>query len=413
MKWTNVVETQTEQEWFEDYVRVALATPAPRLPPDTQHIGAVTATWDEIRPGEVLIRTTGGTGDDKILAQALVLNQLEGHGFKQATFTLEWDKGDPLRKTADWDDVQSKAKRLIQSGQVHVLRNAADQVQAQVVGDHGTYDVWFSRQDPNSPDVLTQWECGCPWDQYAWGRTRQWKKYEGRVCSHVLAAYWLSRQLPVDEDVDPANQMAMPGMPAPNMPPTQPSFFNRPPRQQMAPPGMQQQMMIPGVMPGMATGTPPAPGATMPPQDIIPPFPMLQEQQVPEVLVPNPASVPGLRQPSPTNPTQYPGGTFSKVAAQWINGTMVSTRRDDWGEWIGRSEEHGAGSPARIPAGSPGEVMGQDPTGMVEVLFMNEATGVNEHGRMEPWGVKGWFFPSELVQRPDIKPPGPAIQRRR
>lgn len=408
MKWTNIVESQSEEEWFEDYVRLALATRAPRLPDPVQHIGPVTATWEEINPGEAFVITKGGTGDDKILAQTLMMCQLEPHGYKQASFTFEWEKNDPLRKEADWDDVQAKAKRLVQSGNVHMQRNGPDQAQAHVIGDHDEYDTWIAFQDPNSPDVLSQWECSCPWDQYAWGRTRQWKKYEGRVCAHALATYFLARSLPKDEDAHPANQMQMPGMPGPSMPPTKPSPFNRTPNQMQAP---MQQPMLPGMMPGMAVGTPPQPG-TLPPQDIIPPFPMAP-QEVPEVLVPNPASVPGLRQPSPTNPTQYPGGTFSKVAANFVNGQMVSTRKDDWGEWVGRSDEHGAGSLAKIPAGSPGEVMGTDPAGLVEVLFMNPATGVNEHGNMQPWGARGWFFPTELADRPDIKAPGPAIKRRR
>jgi hypothetical protein len=141
-----------------------------------------------------------------------------------------------------------------------------------------------------------------------------------------------------------------------------------------------------------------------------------------------------MRQPSPLNPVQYPGGTFSSVNDGWdltpdpdkiwhmaapqpqgfVNGNIVSTKQDDHGIWVGKSEEHGAGSPAKIPAGSVGEVLGQDPvTGMVNVLFMNEALGVNEFGPLMPYGATAWFFPSQLAERPDIKRPGPAIKRRR
>lgn len=412
--------TQNEDEWFADYVREALSTSAPRMPEQDQIIGPVRATWEEIRPGEAFIRCRGGSGDDKILAQTLIVEQLRPYGIKQATFTFEWDKNDPLRKVADWDDVQAKAVRLIQSGNVQLTRNGAEQVQGTVRGDHDKYDVWFSQQDPNNPDTITQWECGCPWDQYAWGRTRQWKKFEGRVCSHILAAYWASLGLPKDEDAHPANPKGIN--------PNQQSLFSMP---AMGPAGgsggqgmgggampmpQGQQMMMPLYAPQPQPGHP---GAQ--PADVIPPFPMAP---VDPAMMPNPASVPGLKQPSPTNPVQYPGGTFSHVEASWqnvaaqpdgfVNGNMVTTRYEDWGEWVGRSEDHGAGSQARIPAGSPGEVLGVEPsTGMINVLFMNQATGVNEHGRMEPWGITGWFLPSELVVRSDIKQPGPAIQRRR
>lgn len=420
--WNNVVATQDEEEWFHEYVREALSCEAPRLPPETQKIGHVTATWFECRPGEAFICTRGGTGDDRVLAQNLLREQLRPHGLKQAGFTFEWHKDDPLRKVAEWDDVQAKALRLIQSGQVQVKRNGMDQVQGQVQGDHDTYDVWFALQDPAHPDVITQWECGCPWDQYAWQRTRQWKKYEGRVCSHVLALYWASKSLPKDEDAHPVNKAINPN---------QQSLFSMPggspvgaPGGQLAPGGGMPQgqemsmmpfpMQQPATMPGMTA----QPGMSPQPADVIPPFPMAP---VDPAMMPNPASVPGLKQPSPTNPVQFPGGTFSHVEASWsgitaaefVNGNMVSTRYEDWGEWVGRSSDHGAGERARIPANSPGEVLGQDPTtGMVNVLFMNQATGVNQHGKMEPWGITGWFMPSELVES-KIRAPGPAIQRRR
>ena len=423
MPWDNVIATQDEDEWFDDYVREALSCVAPRMPDQEQRIGPVFATWFECRPGEAFICTRGGTGDDKILAQTLIREQLRPYGIKQAGFTFDWHKNDPLRKEADWDDVQAKAVRLIQAGSVHLTRNGMDQVQGTVVGDHDTYDVWFALQDPAHPDVITQWECGCPWDQYAWGRTRQWKKYEGRVCSHALALYWASKAVPKDEAAHPANKAVNPN---------QQSLFSMPPGgvpggSAPMPGGMAGQpgMMPMMQMPPMAPAAPAqAPAQAPQPADVIPPNPMEMQQMQMDFLQQNinPASVPGLRQPSPTNPTQYPGGTFSKVEAAWnderlsadfTNGKMVATKYEDWGEWQGRSEEHGAGERARIPAGSPGEVMGQDPaTGMVQVLFMNEATGVNQHGKMMPWGIVGWFMPSELYDS-KIKPPGPAIQRRR
>jgi hypothetical protein len=61
---------------------------------------------------------------------------------------------------------------------------------------------------------MTQWQCECPWDQYAWQRTRQWKKYEGRPCAHVLATWWASKMAPLDEDAHPGNQQSLFGMPS-------------------------------------------------------------------------------------------------------------------------------------------------------------------------------------------------------
>lgn len=430
MGWTTS-EAKTESEWFDDYVKLALATPAPGLPLTSQRIGSSDATWFEIEPGVAFIATTGGSPDDRVLAEFLLREQLRVSGIEQAQWYIEPDFNE---RTADWSDIEAKAKRLRDAGSVQLLRNGYTNVVGQVQGDHGNYQTEIMRQDPNSR-VITQWSCECPWDQYAFQRTRQWKKYEGRPCAHVLATFWKSQATPLDEDVHPSNpqnpQGQLPGMPAPGQP-QPPSLFNTPGQMQpggapsfgqpMQPQG--EQMQLPGMQPGMATGTPPQPSGVIPMgPGIIPEPPMTGPMA-------NPASVPGLRQPSPTNPVQYPGGTFSKaltddwdfdrlggvaIAAQptgFINGNMVSTRHDDWGTWVGRSELHGAGTPAKIPRGSVGEVLGTDPTGMVEVLFMNPAISVNEHGRMEPWGATAFFFPSEIVERPDIKRPGPAIKRR-
>jgi hypothetical protein len=82
---------------------------------------------------------------------------------------------------SSWDDVAAKAKRLIQSGQVTVLRNSPTHVMGHVVGDHGEYNNEIARTDPNS-NVIEEWNCECPWNQYAFDRTRKWKYLEGRVC---------------------------------------------------------------------------------------------------------------------------------------------------------------------------------------------------------------------------------------
>jgi hypothetical protein len=423
MRWSTVIAAQTDAEWFEEYVRTALNSPAPALPPNAQRIGASTATWFETEPGIAFIHTTGGSIDDRTLAEIVVREQLRGHGIKQAHYDFDHE---PQQKTAAWTDIEAKAKRLIQSGQVQLNRNGYNSIVGTVQGDHGTYQTEISRDDPNSR-VITQWTCECPWDQYAFQRTRKWKKYEGRPCAHVLATYWKSLSTPLDEDAHPANggQQSLFDMPQ-----VAPAPGGGGPGGPVAPP-QGQQMQIPGVFPGQATGTPQGPPGQPPPAgpDILPQFPMDPSLQ-PQV---NPASVPGLRQPSPTNPVQYPGGTFSSVQDDWhfesdtmvampitaaqpagfINGNMVSTKHDDWGTWVGRSEDHGAGATVKIPASSPGEVLGSDPTtGMVQVLFMNQGLGVQEHGDLMPWGATAWFLPSELVERPDIPRPGPAVKRR-
>lgn len=104
--------------------------------------------------------------------------------------------------------------------------------------------------------------------------------------------------------------------------------------------------------------------------------------------------------------------SFPQQPDGFANGNMVSTKAEDWGTYVGRSEEHGAGQPAKILKGAVGEVLGQDPTtGMVNVLFETKMT--DQMGNLEPNGIVGWFFPSELQLRPDVRRPGPAIRRKR
>lgn len=432
------MEKAKDDQWFREYVAKALSMPIPQLPDKFQRIGNTQVTWFETEPGIAFIHPKGGSPHDQVLAMLVVRAQLQSHGIRQAQFTLDPDES--FRKTAQWDDVMAKAKRLIQSNQVIMKENSRDLVTSHVIGDHGEYDVVIHRQDPNSGSI-TMWECGCPWDQFAWQRTRQWKKYEGRVCSHVLATYWKSLATPLSDDdliirrVPPGG--GQPGAPAAPSPFGAPSPGGMPApaapaggvpavlpeNQQLA---LAEQPFIPQGYPQQPT-RPVAPPTGYTPQvyqpGTIPPFPLDAIQQAQQAI--NPASVPGLRQPSPTNPVQYPGGTYSSIS-EWNfgttthlaaeenfqNGSIVATKNEDWGEWVGKSREHGAGSPAKIPANSIGEVMGQDPTtGMVQVLFMGELT--KEHGPLMPYGAVAWFFPSELVIRSDVRRPGPAIRRRR
>ena len=279
MRWAPILsKAQDEDEWFRDYVATVLNSPAPALPPSSQKIGASTVTWFETEPGIAFIHAVDGSPDDRVLATVIVREQLRSRGIKQANYVF--DQEESFRKTADWNEVMAKAKRLIQSNQVQILRNGYNNVVGYVKGDHGEYQTEIGRDDPSSR-AITTWQCDCPWDQYAWQRTRQWKKYEGRPCAHVLATYWKSLATPLDEDVTPQ------GQPNPQM-----SLFNTP-RQAPAPvspytapaPGgpiqqPQMQMQIPGMFPGQATGTPGVPPGVAPaPNQIIPPFPLDQLQE--------------------------------------------------------------------------------------------------------------------------------------
>ena len=244
-----------------------------------------------------------------------------------------------------WADVSAKAKRLVSSGQVTILRNAPHHVMAHVVGDHGEYNCEISRHDPGS-QIIEQWNCECPWAQFAFDRTRKWKKLEGRVCSHVLATYWKARSTPIDladetpestvptgQTLGPGNapgQQILPGMTPDQLaeqqgnevedqgaegqelppdttpaPPQQPSQLPTP---NQTPPST-QDLTIPKAPPTPFQAVPKAqPG---PPQreqlhlfDITAPIGMQPTPQAPAV------SIPGGRPPTPGNPVQFPG-TFS------------------------------------------------------------------------------------------------------
>lgn len=378
------------------------------LPSTLLRLGSAEAEWALVGPNDGVLFAEKGTYADKILAIASLSTILRESGVSIVKTEMpSIQPGDV--KTAGWDDIMAKAKRIIQAGNVQLLRNGANNIVAYVQGDHGNYQVEIGRDDPNS-QAITTWSCDCPWAQYSWGRTRKWKKYEGRPCAHTLATYWKSLATPLDEARDPGQSGPPSPIIPPTAPPTAPSPFQAP---------------VPGSLPGQATGTPPMPSVTPPPgPGIIPPYPIAPDPNAPQV---NPASVPGQRQPSPTNPVQYPGGTFSSVTTEWQttemdrdfvkqagfgNGQIVSTKSEDYGVLVGRSEEHGSGQQVKIPPNSVGEVIGEDPTtGMVQVLFMGGQ--FESYGKLEPYGATAWFFPSEIVLREDIKAPGPAVRRRK
>lgn len=98
--------------------------------------------------------------------------------------------------TAAWSDVRSKAKRLRSEGHVNITAVEGGQVIAQVQGDHDTYET-ILQHHLGSHQAVSAWNCGCAWAKYAWGRSGEYRRYEGRMCSHALATQFevMSRKM--------------------------------------------------------------------------------------------------------------------------------------------------------------------------------------------------------------------------
>jgi hypothetical protein len=435
MEWT-ITDTQTHEAAFDDYVREILTAESPSLPSNDQKFGHVETHWHQHRAGVAFIASNPDTGthSDRYWAEQFVLAQLEPHGFKRLTWT--YDRDHRIHE-ATWDDIEAKARRLVQTGAVQLNRNGPQSILGVVQGDHGTYNSEIKRDDPDHPGAITGTHCECDWGHFQnLPRTRQWQRFQDRPCAHILATYWQAQATPLDEDRAPGDsgqqgQMSLPGMgdlgpmQAPSkMPLMQNSPYVSPSAWFNDPSGGLDQSQI-GWPPGGGGGAPggaPAPdpgsggGAGMQapsPEGALPQFPM-----DPGAMgqPPNPASTPGGNPgPTPTNPIQYPGGTFSKVAAMeqpYQNGDRVQLLNDDMGTLVGRSEAHGAGQQATVSKGSIGEVLGTDPvTNMVNVLHMGPQFA--NRGPMEPYGVQAWHWPSDLKPRPDVRAPGPNVPRSR
>lgn len=411
----NITATQSDEAWFEDYCRVALACKPSKLPERTMRLGDVRAGWFLTVPGTAHIFATGGAPLDRFYTCQVIEEQLVGHGIKRAQYALDWDHSDTsLVKEANWQDIEAGAKRLIQNGKVHILRNSAQYIASHVQGDHGEYECEIQRLDPKSQSI-SLWSCTCPWDQFAWQRTRKWKRLEGRCCKHVLATFWLSQSMPLDEEIGPGSEgpQEPQGGSAQAIPATLQEGAPQPASQFGQVPGGGTGMVPPAGTPGpQKPGVPnavapqpqpsPIPGQAPEPQSLIPQYP--QDPALQPAI--NPVSVPGQKPQTPLNPIQNPGGTFSRVAAeQFRNGDMVQLKQADHGQTVGL----GAGAVKEIPANSIGEVLGTDPLGLVNVYFAGPQA---EAGRMEPHGVVMWAWPKDLIARPDVPPSGPATRRR-
>jgi hypothetical protein len=162
-------------------------------------------------------------------------------------------------KTANWSEIMQKAQRLKNNGQVFINFNGQQHVEGQVVGDTGTYDTSFDRMDPNS-QAITTWNCSCPWGEVSWGRTRQWKKYEGRPCAHTLAMFWASRSQPTAEE---GQGQLFQQTPQTTLPAPAPGGPNLPQPVPQAPVGPQP---IPAVNPSVAPPPPAPPASSRPTQ---------------------------------------------------------------------------------------------------------------------------------------------------
>ena len=88
--------------------------------------------------------------------------------------------------TATFADVRNKAKRLRSEGGVNIISASAGTIAGNIKGDHHVYETVLTRH-PNQPNSVAQWGCGCKWAAYSWGRTGNYKRFEGRMCSHALA----------------------------------------------------------------------------------------------------------------------------------------------------------------------------------------------------------------------------------
>lgn len=404
------IESDTEQ------ILKSVLAGAPSVPARCTVIGKSEVEWWEGKPGDAIVMASGGSPADRWLGEQIVASQLEIIGYKRAQFTF-----DAEHHTAGWPDIMQKAKRLVQSGDVTLLRNGWSNIVAHVVGDHGEYNCEIGRDDPESRSITT-WQCECPWDQYAWQRTRKWKKYEGRPCAHVLATFWKSQATPLDEGPPegsnlPPGQKA--GPPAPQAP-ASPGGAGTPPAE-VPSPAMPRSFGPEEALGESAPQTMAPPGQGPLPT---PPMDQLAEQvppipgQTPGGMPANPSivSVPGAKMPTPFNPIQFPGGTYSSApeegtkkqsAEEFVAPEIVRLKDDGYGVAEGKSEEHGAGQYQNIPAGSEGEVLGQDPsTGWVEVIFP-----LHETSYLEPYHVKMFCSPGD-IEHTNKQPPGTFIKRR-
>lgn len=481
------------------YIREVIASVKP-LPPRSQKIGNSIVEWWEGKPGDAVVMAKEGSTLDKILAEKIVAAQLEGFGYKRATF--HFAEGDPaeildkerteqeqpsgqfadedeglnarqrervIERQDNWNDLVEKAKRLVNTGHVTVIINDQDHVVGTVIGDHGTYESTIMRQDPASP-VITGWHCECRWQQFAWQRTRQWKIYEGRPCSHVLALYFLSKMLPVQQ-VEEAMVTELPPQ-APVGPVGEPSPFAQPPGQ-IGPGGMPGGIVpsVPEGARGIQQLTPfkPEDVGAVSPDEILeqrlgplapqqydrpetkltpeeerflgfeprkkiqtPPLEQLKEQQRQQQQYTRPGespygqpsppgtvSVPHARQPSERNPfgsiwsNTYNGHRMAATPG-WYNyktGDTITLAKSVIGETEGPSNAIGVGKFVEVPAGSVGEVHHQEHNSNPALAYV-EAIFPLSGGARTPTHVRCFLEVADIAPPKTENKPDEGTERR-
>jgi hypothetical protein len=291
-------------------------------------------------------------------------------------------KTSALQKFADWNDIMDKSRRLMQNGQVQIQVNAPDHVVGQVQGDHDTYQTEIWRDDPQS-QAITMWDCGCQWSDFSWGRTRQFKKYEGRPCSHTLALFWQAQKTPLTKNTPdgqgepqplPGGEMAPAAQPTPGLiQPYDPSPLIEP------------------------FGSPHPQGPPMPLQSQPEPYDPMQTLPTSPMQEPSPTPV------TPSSPTQsqptVPGktdsplaipGALSKVAA-FANGQIVRCKVPLQGE------EPTTGQAMMVPQNTAGEVLYSDGEESVVIFPL-------KGGALTPHLIKVECMTDELYADPKGQP---------
>ena len=477
------------------YIKEILSSVKP-LPAKKQRIGASTVEWWDGKFGDAVIMALGGTVEDRILAEKVVSAQLEGFGYKRAGFhfsdvdptdILDKEREDTengfaedddnlnakqhdrtIQRQDNWNDLVEKAKRIVNTGGVTLARNSSEYVTGNVQGDHGNYECEITRQDPES-QVITGWHCTCPWNQYAWQRTRQWKVYEGRPCSHILALYYVSKQLPTDEEKEEAFVSRPPDLEGPPKvkqpaPVGEPSPFAAPMGEALpggavpsVPEGARGIRQLTPFKPEdvgavspdeileqrlgpLAPQVPERPETELTPEEEeylgirprqkiqTPPVELLKQKQREEQQFTRPGespygapsppgtvSVPHIRQPNERNPfgsiwSNVHNGHRLAAAPGWYrykSGDSITLAEPAIGIAEGPSNAEGIGAYQEIPAGSVGEVHDQDPTlGFVEAIFPLSG------GARTPTHVRCFLESSDIVPPSTKNRPNDETERR-
>lgn len=129
----------------------------------------------------------------------------ENENYRHSSWKLAEQSPEESQGLRGWPKIMAKAQRLRNEGRVLIQTNTQQYVAGQVEGDHDLYNPQLWRENAENQKI-SAWQCTCPWFQYAFGRTRKWKKYEGRPCAHLLALYWEGLTQPFTDEIAPEEQ---------------------------------------------------------------------------------------------------------------------------------------------------------------------------------------------------------------